>query len=130
MGGESMKRITATEVRAWYRQTGLSPAYRRWITNDGRACPLTARYIAEHPHPYRGTTPAESPTLFENLGGLVADSAIREYGGDYMEGFIDGWDGATRLTAPSAEYERGYEDGEAARIDLQADEVIGLMGGA
>jgi hypothetical protein len=118
--GESMKRITVTKVREWYRKAGLSPAYRRWITDDHRACPLTARYIAAHPRPYRGTTPAQSPTLFENLGGRVVNSAIREYGGYYIEGFVDGWDGATRLLLPMpiAEYDRGYEDGEAARIEI------------
>jgi hypothetical protein len=121
-----VKRITVTKVREWYRKAGLSPAYRRWITNDRRACPLTARYIAAH-RPFRGTTPAQSPMLLENLGGRVAKSAIQEYGGDYVEGFIDGWDGATRLMAPAAEYNRGYEDGEAVRIEIQADEVVGLM---
>jgi hypothetical protein len=116
-----MKRITVTEVRAWFRKAGLSPAYGEWMTNDHRACPLTARYLAAHAHPHRGTM------LCVNLGGRVANSAIREYGGEYIEGFIDGWDGATRALRPGAEYDRGYEDGTAARIELQADEVIGLM---
>jgi hypothetical protein len=115
-----MKRITVTKVQEWYRKTGLFPAYRRWITRDHRACPLTARYIAED----LGTIPEQ----FVNLGDRAENSAVREYGsGGYVDGFIDGWDGVARLLLPTAEYALGYEDGETVRIEIQTDEVVGLM---
>jgi hypothetical protein len=114
-----MKRITVAKVQEWYRKTGLSPAYKRWITKDRRACPLTARYVAEH----SGTI----PTQFVNLGDRVESSAVREYGSGYVDGFIDGWDGVARISLPTAEYALGCEDGETVRIEIQADEVVGLM---
>jgi hypothetical protein len=107
-------RITPEEVKEWYRRSGLAPLFGEWVDFKNRqGCALTARFMASHPDAWKLERK-------DDLECSTEETARNVYGRDYVLGFMHGWDGLVLGGLRPAEYRRGCEDGEAARIEIQA----------
>jgi len=76
-----VRRITVDEVKAAYEKTGLKPQKDNWFSDDFRcACAIGALFAAAYP---------EVPNA---PGSVVQQWAYREFGADYVDEFVGGFD--------------------------------------
>jgi hypothetical protein len=97
-----MNRIAPEEVVAAYRKTGLIPerTAEHWFSEDGKCgCGATAVMKARNPEF------CNSILSFKDAIGLL------EVSGEYLRGFIHGFDGREPRVKNLPEYDQGYRDG-------------------
>jgi hypothetical protein len=97
-----MNRITPEQVVAAYRKTGLTPERtgEAWFSLDGKCgCGATAVMKARNPDF------CNSVLSFKDALGLL------EVSGEYLRGFIHGFDGLAPRVKDLPEYDQGYQDG-------------------
>ena len=105
-----IERITPEEVVKAYQQTGLQPTPIMFLTEDGRACALTALAVAN------GRTIEDiwkwNAAPYTGIKDLIPGCLYSE---EYLGGFVAGFDGMHVSCERQDVYATGYKDGCMAR---------------
>lgn len=111
----SERRVTPEEVKAAYEATGAEPRRRTWVTpkrgmsvvencGDAQACGLGVMFLKER----------QPSKISEDTWNAASYYAKSEFGEDYVQGFVSGFDNPGHVPGHKGRECQGFCDGKAA----------------
>lgn len=108
-----MKKITLTEVRKAYKDTGLTPVDGVTLTHDDSncCCPIAALYFNSHKRDLKKFKSKD----YDDMLRPLFKWADAKYDKDYVDGFINGFDGNKLEDLDNKEFAIGHKEGSTVR---------------